>query len=88
MILITSIIVYILSIIVYILSIIGCRWIYRLHSSKYYDLWLDQDCKFSILWIIPFVNTFVLIICIIFIISHIYKKNINYPKSKWLNTDL
>lgn len=76
----------IILLMVYILSVISQRYEYRLCSSKHYDLWLNEDCTFSLLWIIPIVNTLVAIGLALFIITTA-RPNKKY-KSKWFNEDL
>ena len=71
--------------IVYIISVILSRFSYRLCSSKHFGLWMDEDCRFSILWIIPVVNSFVFILMFICIFMEILNnKRFNF-KSKVLN---
>ena len=74
-------------IVIYILSVFLCRYTYRLCSSKHYNLWCDEDCRFSLLWIIPFVNTILVFSIVLFILN---EKPNKPPRiiSKWLNTDL
>ena len=77
----------IILITIYILSIIGARYTYRLCSSKHYNLWLDEDCKFSLIWILPIFNTISIILIFGFIFIHI-DRIFKLPKSKFFNTDL
>jgi hypothetical protein len=74
--------------IVYIISVILSRFSYRLCSSKHFGLWMDEDCRFTILWIIPIVNSFVFILMFICIFMDMKilnnKLRFNF-KSKVLN---
>ena len=72
------------SIIIYIVSIILMRWLFLLHSSKYLDLWLDEDCRFHILWVIPVVNSLVAIMMTIMVI-YIYIREWSYKGIKIKN---
>ena len=80
----------IILILVYFLSIIGSWLGFRLMSSKYTDMWLNEDCRFSLLWIIPIVNTLAAIIVLSIALSGLINIKIktNYKGKKWLNTDL
>jgi hypothetical protein len=80
--------IYFILLIVYILSYLLCWWTARLCSSKYYDLWLNEDCQFEIWWIFPIFNTFVGVIIFLLTLKDINKFKIKYPKCKLLNTDL
>lgn len=54
--------------IIYLLSIILLKIEYRLCSSKYYNIWLDENCKkIEWFWFIPLVNT----ISVVLIFFHI-----------------
>lgn len=72
-------------ILLYALSVLLIRYLYRLHSSKHLDLWLNEDCHFEILWVIPILNTLSALVLFLIMMNKI----VNYKiKSKLLNTDL
>lgn len=74
---------------IYILSVIWMRYLYRLCSSRHYDIWMDSACRVEILWFVPVINTLSAILLLAFIKGNIKsKKNKILCKSKWLNTDL
>ena len=75
----------ILFLLIYILSFFWIRFTYRLYSSKYLNIWLDEDCKADIFWFIPAVNTFIALLYTLLLISEIIKIKI---KNKWFNGDL
>ena len=62
------------------------RYGYRLCSDKNYGLWLNEDCTFSILWIVPILNTIAAITLLCWIALNAI--NIRFKGSKFLNTDL
>ena len=80
---------YFILVIVYIASIFLVRWEYRMNSSKHLNVWLDEDCKFNVLWIIPVVNTISGLMLIFIIALDLINTWINkHSSSKWLNGDL
>ena len=80
--------------IVYIVSFFAVRYIHRLHSSKHYNLWNDEDCEINITWYLPIMNTLTAIIYSIILYTSVQKpinkpeKPINKPKWKIFNWDL
>lgn len=52
-----TMIYWIIFLIIYVLSFFSLRWSYRLCSSRHYRLWMDEHCRVSIMWFIPFFNT-------------------------------
>ena len=58
------------------------RGVYR--QAYKMDIWMKSSSTFSILWLIPVVNTIGTITYFLLNISN----SPNLPKSKWLNTDL
>jgi heme/copper-type cytochrome/quinol oxidase subunit 3 len=80
--------------IIYIVSFFVVRWVYRLHSSKYYDLWNDKDCQLNFTWYIPLFNTYIAILYSIILCLSILElkrksnKSFNKPKWKIFNWDL
>ena len=73
--------------IIYIVSFFAVRWIYRLHSSKHYDLWNDEDCQLEFTWYVPILNTLTAIIYSILLCIGLLKTK-NKPKWKLFNWDL
>lgn len=67
------------------MSVVSMRFLYRLHSSEYFDLWNNEDCAFEVLWIIPVLNTISVIVLFTMMMCKVAKRKI---KSKLLNTDL
>ena len=71
--------------IIYIISFFWIRFIYRLHSSKYLNIWLNENCKADIFWFIPFFNTIGAFMYTLLILIEIINRKI---KTKWFNNDL
>lgn len=79
----------IIFILVYILSIVACKYVFLLHSSRYLDLFDDEDCTANLLWFLPIFNSFMAIILFIFgLISKINKKKISNFINWLCNYDL
>ena len=79
--------------IIYIVSFFVVRYIHRLHSSKHYNLWNNEDCQLNFTWYIPFFNTLVAILYSLFLyiqVQEIENKHDSSNKPKWklFNWDL
>jgi hypothetical protein len=73
-----------ISILTYILSIIGCKYVFLLHSSKGWDHFKDRDCTVNLLWFMPIINSFTVIL--LFVVGYInFKKRNNKKISKFIN---
>jgi len=59
---------------IYVLGILLIALSYRLHSSKHWDIWLDEDCRPDIVWVIPFLNLIVAILNLAFGLVIYYDK--------------
>jgi len=69
---------------VYILSIIGCKYVFLLQSSKYFDNFNNEDCMIQPIWFIPIINTIAAISFFIFGLFYLVKW-IKPTKNKFIN---
>lgn len=70
---------------VYILSIIGCKYVFLLQSSKYFDNFLDEDCMIQPIWFIPIINTLAAVLFLIYSLFYLLVKPTKKKKNKFIN---
>ena len=71
-------------IVIYSLSIIGCKYVFLLQSSKYFDNFLDEDCMIQPIWFIPIINTLAAVSFFIFGLFYLLKR-LKPNKNKFIN---